>query len=286
MNYEWAKFVGRINLVDPDTKNTVVLEVRKLADSGRFVGIDRDFIDSLGLGEHPKNPYKDGIICIPDDEDQNGRQMSREEYLEKIRIQTDEEEAGESCFFPEDPMITESENPGESIFCQDELHSADGSGSSDSDFEDLSDDIISSMEKQEGSGGSPLSKEEYLDRLKDLASGENPVEMALPSGDFGLIEELEENEIKSEGNFFRDRDGDYFDDEDAFWDPDEVLCDGDEVFCDGNDVICEEDPSPNDVSLILDVLRYFRKNLTEAFEAALKDFQSTDDGSVELKISK
>lgn len=62
-----TKYVTTVNVIDPDTKLPVTVEIRKLATGG-MVGIDGSWLES---DEGPTySPYDRGIqLHIPDDEE-------------------------------------------------------------------------------------------------------------------------------------------------------------------------------------------------------------------------
>lgn len=62
-----TKFVTMVDVVDPDSGNTVQLEVRKLA-SGGMVGIDSSWLEAdIGPTYSPFDPGEE--LIIPDDEE-------------------------------------------------------------------------------------------------------------------------------------------------------------------------------------------------------------------------
>ncbi len=64
-----SKFAAHVDVIDPDTKNTVCVEIRKLA-SGELIGLDQAYLDQLADDEIGcRNPYTaDEVIEIPSDE--------------------------------------------------------------------------------------------------------------------------------------------------------------------------------------------------------------------------
>jgi len=61
-----TKFVATVEVIDPDTKQPVTLEIRKL-DGGAMVGLDGSFLEQ-DIGP-VFSPYDKGYeLVIPDDE--------------------------------------------------------------------------------------------------------------------------------------------------------------------------------------------------------------------------
>ena len=59
-----SKFVGIIQVIDPDSGLEIEIELRKL-ETGGMIGLDGAYLQSLCEGENPNNPYDDGKILIP-----------------------------------------------------------------------------------------------------------------------------------------------------------------------------------------------------------------------------
>ncbi len=62
-----SRFVETVEIVDPDTRTPVELEVRKL-ETGELVGFDSAYLTRITDDENPRNPYDQGIIIVPTDE--------------------------------------------------------------------------------------------------------------------------------------------------------------------------------------------------------------------------
>jgi hypothetical protein len=62
-----TRYVTTVTVIDPDSGGEVEVEIRKIDESGAMVGIDGSYLEQ-DVGE-VNNPYGDGELCIPYDEE-------------------------------------------------------------------------------------------------------------------------------------------------------------------------------------------------------------------------
>ena len=63
-----TKFVALVDVIDPDSKQPVTLEIRKL-ETGLMVGLDESWLSSLDNVDQTFSPYDKGVeLNIPDNE--------------------------------------------------------------------------------------------------------------------------------------------------------------------------------------------------------------------------
>lgn len=63
-----SEYVTTVTLGDEE------IEIRRL-EGGPLIGLDGAYLHQLGDGEHPNNPYDEGIIIVPDDEEKPGGEL-------------------------------------------------------------------------------------------------------------------------------------------------------------------------------------------------------------------
>lgn len=78
-----SKFVTSVRILDPDSRLTVEIEIRKL-ESGGLIGFDGSFLEQLGPDENPYHPYvRDAIVVVPDNEVKEESEEEKEKF-EKV----------------------------------------------------------------------------------------------------------------------------------------------------------------------------------------------------------